>query len=279
MDSAGSGLDFRAPELLLAHARWPMERGSASIVGENCTRGWRTFQETVAIAAMKLPTPQKQDGKMSCTLAESAGEREQVYRLRYACYRRKQAIDPLPGESFSDGYDRLPNHFSFLMRSGGAALATVRISVVRPDLAWVEAPCQKVFGDCAAFQGIAGRSFVEASRLCFGEQARRDALMQLVAYLAALADFYEVDWMVACPREEHSAIYQRLFGFLRLAEPRQYFGVKFRTSLLAVSREQLGQYTGGTKAMDSARANALARLSNAAGGRCGDFSAISTAAG
>jgi hypothetical protein len=32
------------------------------------------------------------------------------------------AIDPLPGESFSDRYDRLPKHFSFLTRDdlGGA---------------------------------------------------------------------------------------------------------------------------------------------------------------
>jgi hypothetical protein len=104
---------------------------------------------------------------------------------------------------------------------------------------------------------------VEASRLCFGEQARRDALMQVVSYLAALADRYEVDWVVACPRVEHSPIYERLFGFVQLAEPRQYFGVKFQTSLLGVSREQLHRYTFGTKAMDAACANALANLLHA----------------
>jgi hypothetical protein len=72
--------------------------------------------------------------------------------------------------------------------------------------------------------------------------------MQVVSYLAALADFYEVDWMVACPRVEHSPIYQRLFGFVQLAEPRQYFGVKFVTSLLGISREGLKRHTAGTPA-------------------------------
>lgn len=213
---------------------------------------------------MKPLTTEKNDPELTCALAQSDWDREQVYRLRYACYRRKESIDPLPEESFSDRYDRLPNHFSFLTRDGfGAPLATVRISVVRPDLGWAEAPCQKVFGDHPEFQRIAKASFVEASRLCFGEQARRDALMQVVAYLAALAEFYEVDWLVACPREEHSPIYQRLFGFAQLAEPRPYFGVKFRTSLLAVSREQLLRYTRGTKSMDSARADARVRLLDA----------------
>lgn len=202
---------------------------------------------------------------ITSTLAETPHDRDQVYRLRYACYRRKESIDVRADESFSDGYDTLPNHFSFLARSAsGDPLATVRISVVRPDLGWSTAPSQKVFGDDPAFQAIAKGSFVEASRLCFGEQARRDVLMQVVSYLAAMADFYEVDWIVACPREEHSAIYERLFGFARLAEPRQYFGVKFRTSLLAVSREQLHSYTQGIRSMNTARINALDSLVEAA---------------
>jgi hypothetical protein len=199
-------------------------------------------------------------------LAETAEDLDRVYRLRYACYRRKESIDPRPDERFSDRYDELSNHFSFLARqAGGDPLATVRISVVRPDLGWMTAPSHKVFGDHPAFQQIARGSFVEASRLCFGEQARRDVLMQVVSYLAALADYYEVDSLVACPRVEHSPIYQRLFGFVQLAEPRQYFGVKFSTSLLGVTREQLHRFTQGTKSMDTARINALASLRRAAG--------------
>jgi hypothetical protein len=155
---------------------------------------------------------------ITCTLAITHEDRDQVYSLRYACYRRKESIDPRPDERFSDDYDLLPNHFSFLARPrSGEALATVRISVVRPDLGWTTSPVQKVFGDHPVFQRIARSSYVEASRLCFGEQARRDTLMQVVSYLAALADFYEVDWLVACPREEHSPIYERLFGFVRLS--------------------------------------------------------------
>ena len=210
---------------------------------------------------MKAQNAPATETRITCTLAETPQDRDAVYRLRYHCYRRAQSIDPCANERFSDSYDALPNHFSFLAQAGSANhLATVRISVVRPDLGWTSAPSQKVFGDHPAFQRITRGSFVEASRLCFVEQARRDVLMQVVSYLAALADLYEVDSLVACPRVEQSPIYERLFGFVQLAEPRQYFGVKFATSLLGVSRAQLHHHTRDTKSMDTARREALSRL-------------------
>lgn len=57
--------------------------------------------------------------------------------------------------------------------------------------------------------------------------------MQVAAYLAGAgrSGLAEVGWLVACPIEEHSPIYQRLFGFVQPAEPRRYFGLKVRTSL------------------------------------------------
>jgi len=198
---------------------------------------------------------------LTCSLAETPEDRDHVYRLRYACYRRDEAIEARDDERFHDRYDEMPNHFSFLARVGtDLPFGTVRISVVRPESGWETAPSHKVFGDDPAFQRIARGSFVEASRLCFGHQARRDALMRVIGYMAALADFYEVDWLVACPRVEHSHTYERLFGFVRLAEPRQYFGVKFKTTLLGVPRERLLQYTRGTKSMDTARLSALSHL-------------------
>ncbi|HEY4361425.1 MAG TPA: hypothetical protein VGN17_10660 [Bryobacteraceae bacterium] len=204
-----------------------------------------------------------------CSLATTPEERNQVYRMRYACYRRDEAIEARADESFSDSYDDMPNHFSFLARAGQAEpLGTVRISVVRPEPAWETAPSHKVFGDNPEFQRIAGGTFVEASRLCFGVQARRDALMRVIAYLAALADFYQAEWLVACPRVEHSQTYERLFGFVRIAEPRQYLGVKFKTTLLAVPRAKLIEYTSGTnsratKTMDAARLEAFAHIAAA----------------
>ena len=200
-------------------------------------------------------------GGLNCSTADSPETREQVYRLRHDCYLRKGSIDPRPDGLFSDSYDQTPNNFSFLVQNCVAEpLATVRISVVRPDLGWTASPVCKVFGDHPAFQAVARQSFVEASRLCFGQQARRDVLMRLLGNMAALAEFYDVEWLIACPRMEHAPIYQRMFGFRALAEPRPYFGVKFETQLLGVRRAELQEWISGTRPMRSAWQTALSQL-------------------
>ena len=206
----------------------------------------------------------------TCRLAVSEPDRNDVYRLRYECYHRRGAIPADPSERFSDAFDQQPNHFSFLVAASEAGssaeepLGTVRISVVRPDLNWTTSPGAKVFGDHPTFQAIAAESYVEASRLCFRPQARRDVLYQLVANLVALADFYEATWLVACPRVEHSQIYQRMFGFRPLAAPRQYFGVNFETELLGIRLEEIRTVASGVRSMAKAWSQAKALVATSA---------------
>jgi hypothetical protein len=197
---------------------------------------------------------------LNCAIADTPEAREQVYHLRYCCYSRKGSIDPRPDRRFSDPFDQTPNHFSFLVRSGPRPVATVRISVVKPALGWTESPAGKVFGDHPALESISRDSFVEASRLCFGQQARRDIFMRLLGNMAALAEYYGAGWLIACPRMEHAPLYQRLFGFRPLAEPRPYFGVKFETQLLGVRTEELRSYVQGAACMRNAWSSALADL-------------------
>lgn len=199
-----------------------------------------------------------------CLIADTEETRAEVYRLRYACYRRKRSIPESADEQFSDSFDELPNSFSFLVRNEERdALATVRITVVKPDLGWTDSPVRHVYEDHHAFQAIAHESFVEASRLCFGRQARRDAFVGLVGHMAALAEFYRVEWLVACPRVEHATTYQRLFGFEPLAAPRQYFGVSFETQLLGIRVEELRNYVREEKTMTAAWSNALGYVAGA----------------
>ena len=206
---------------------------------------------------------------MNYVLARTADSLDQVYRLRYRCYRRNQSISERSDERFPDHFDEMPNHFSFL--AGGAeteAMATVRLSVVHPDRAgWCDSPGARVFGDHPAFGAI--RSYVEASRLCFGLQARRDVFIGLLGNMAALADYYQVDWLVACPRVEHVPVYEKLFGFEQLAAPRQYFGVTFETQLLGVRMDQLAENVKDRKVMRVAWLNALAYLQRALDGPAG----------
>jgi hypothetical protein len=62
------------------------------------------------------------------SLAQTSAERDEVFRLRYDCYRRAGAIPPNPERRFRDDFDDLPNQFSFFSGSSAEAAATVRIS-------------------------------------------------------------------------------------------------------------------------------------------------------
>ena len=104
--------------------------------------------------------------------------------------------------------------------------------------------------------------FVEASRLCFGNQARRDAFIRLLGHKAALAEYWGVEWLVACPRIEHTEVYQRMFGFRAMAAPRQYFGVNFETQLLGIRRVELEAWVKDAKPMRAAWTNALTALAS-----------------
>ena len=184
-----------------------------------------------------------------------------MYRLRYECYRRRNSIPENSKEQFSDEFDEKPNNFSFLIRNEqGQAVATVRITVVRPDIGWNDSPAAHVFGDHPALQQIAQASYVEASRLCSGPLARRDAFIGLVSRMAAVAQFCSVEWMVACPRVEHATAYQRMFGFRPLAAPREYFGVTFQTQLLGIRVTELTAHVQNARVMKNAWSKALDQL-------------------
>ncbi|MFN7922062.1 MAG: hypothetical protein U0Q16_18305 [Bryobacteraceae bacterium] len=199
-----------------------------------------------------------------CQQARTPEEMDEVFRLRYLCYHAKGAIATRADRRFHDAYDELPNQFSFLLR-GEDTTGSVRISVVRPELGWHEAPSATVFGDHPAFQRIAACGFVEASRLCFLPEARRDVLYRLVANLVALADYHGAPWVVACPREEHARFYTRIFGFHLLGEPRPYYGVNFRTALLAVPLEEIHQTAERIRSMRDSWSEALQAIAATAG--------------
>jgi hypothetical protein len=190
---------------------------------------------------------------MQTTFARTPEQLDAVYRLRYLCYRRRGAIGERTDQMFRDSFDALPNQFSFLVQDDREqALATVRLSVVRPDWGWTHSPAGLVYPDHHAFAMLARSSFIEASRLCFARTARRDTFYGLLGNMAALGERCGVEWLAACPRVEHSETYQRLYGFRPLAEPRRYFGVSFETELLGIRLADMKELAGRVRWMEKA---------------------------
>src|SRR6202790_53583 len=78
-------------------------------------------------------------------LAETAEDREQIYRLRYRAYLREGAILPSESERVTDRYDDLPNNFTFGIFIQGELCSSIRISVLTSE--WRGSPSSAKFLD------------------------------------------------------------------------------------------------------------------------------------
>ena len=78
-------------------------------------------------------------------LAETAAEKEEIYRLRYRAYLREGAIVPSDPQRVSDSYDDAPNAWIFGVYLHGELYSSIRISVLTPE--WRMSPSAELFGD------------------------------------------------------------------------------------------------------------------------------------
>ena len=115
-----------------------------------------------------------------CSIADTTEMRDQVYRLRYAGYLRKGSIDARADERFSDRFDATPNHFSFLVRDGaGGGSAGSGLDGV---------PGRRRIRRSSRLPRLAAEASWRRAAW-YSPTGRRDALMQLLGYMAAMADF------------------------------------------------------------------------------------------
>ena len=63
---------------------------------------YRGFLPEVSALLVYDDQHHENDTRITCTLAETPQDRDEVYRLRYGCYRRDEAIEPRNDERFSD---------------------------------------------------------------------------------------------------------------------------------------------------------------------------------
>jgi hypothetical protein len=68
-------------------------------------------------------------GKIDARRADTAEEREAIFRLRYDAYRREGVIPADPSATFSDAYDRTPNAYLIGLHMEGKLASSIRIHV------------------------------------------------------------------------------------------------------------------------------------------------------
>ena len=162
-------------------------------------------------------------GRVDCRLAQTAEDREAIFRLRYRAYLREGAIAPDAAEVFSDAYDAMGNAWIFGVHIDGDLVASIRLHITTPAGRGI--PALAVFPDVLQPLVDAGQAVVDPTRFVVEQAASRrfPCLCYVTTRLAWLAcEYFNAHLLLATVRQEHQAFYRRVFGHRTVCEPRRY---------------------------------------------------------
>ena len=178
--------------------------------------------------------------------ADTAEEREAIFRLRYEAYLREGAIPPSANKRFCDARDEDTNAWIFGLYIEDELASSIRLHVAQRK--WCALPALAVFSDLLSPEIAVGRTIIDPTRFVIDRTASRryPELCYVTTRLAVLAsDYFSADLLLATVRAEHQAFYRRVFGHRLACEPRHYPPLSKPICLMALdyplARERLLQ--------------------------------------
>jgi hypothetical protein len=136
--------------------------------------------------------------RIDCRPADSAEDREAIFRLRYEAYLREGAIAPNFLGTFWDPYDDADNAWLFGLYLDGELASSLRLHIATRE--HPDSPSHHVFPDLL--------------------QPELTYATVRLAWLAA--EHFEADHFLVAVRAEHQAFYRRTFNHRLICEPRPY---------------------------------------------------------
>ncbi len=173
-------------------------------------------------------------GHVDYRLAETAEEKEEIYRLRYRAYLREGAVRPSLDERVADQYEDEPNAWTFGVYLHGELYSSIRISVLTSE--WRKSPSVELFGDILHPLLDKGLVFIDSTRFVADPAKARHfpELPYVTVRLGSTAGVhFNADYGLAIIRPEHQAFYRRVFLFETWCEPRTYPGLVKPVGLMA----------------------------------------------
>jgi len=167
--------------------------------------------------------------------ADSPGEREAIFRLRYEAYLREGEIGPVPSKRFTDHVDDEPNTFNFGAYLDGVLAGAIRLSVTMTGGARL--PAIEVFEDVLSPEIQAGKTFVDPSKFVadHASSKRYPELPYIILRLAWVAmGYFKADLMLGAIRVEHQPFYKRVWRCRLICPPRPYPGLCTPVCLVTV---------------------------------------------
>ena len=161
--------------------------------------------------------------RIDCRPAETAEEREAIFRLRYEAYLREGAIAPNFSGTFSDPHDESDNAWLFGLYIDGELASSLRLHVASARNR--DAPSRKVFADVLEAELDAGKIVLDPTRFVTHKHHSRvnPGLTYATVRLAWLAaEYFAADHFLAAVRVEHQAFYRRTFNHFPICGARPY---------------------------------------------------------
>lgn len=163
---------------------------------------------------------------------------EEMYRLRYNCYRAEGSIPANASKMMTDPFDETRNCVHVAVEMDGKMLASVRLHLVSKP--WHPSPTLEVFPE--VIEDVrAGNTVLDPTRFVTDPVARTHRvplhfLALRIPFMATI--FYDIDLALAPVRAEHAAFYRRYLGYAPKMTPRTYPGLKKPIQLLTANIRQ-----------------------------------------
>lgn len=167
-------------------------------------------------------------------LAQTAEEKEEIFRLRYRAYLREGAVQPSADKRVIDQFEDAPNAWTFGVYIQGELYSSIRISVLTSQ--WRLSPSVELFGDVLHPLLDKGLVFIDSTRFVADPDKARQhpELPYVTVRLGSTAGVhFNADYGLAIIRPEHQAFYRRVFLHETWCEPRLYPGLVKPVGLMA----------------------------------------------
>ena len=173
---------------------------------------------------------------------------DEIFRLRYRCYRAEGTIEVQPSGRFFDAHDEDPNVFVFGVEHENVLAGSIRMHVCSAEMPF--APGLEVFPEILQPLIERGESFVDPTRFVV-DRSLRAVMGQMpfatVRLAAMAAEHFRADHVLATVRAEHVPFYRRFCDMELLTEPRNYPGLKKPICLMSgrsveISRSVYARY-------------------------------------
>jgi N-acyl-L-homoserine lactone synthetase len=155
--------------------------------------------------------------------ADSAAERDAIFRLRYQAYIEEKAVQPNRDHRLTDPYDDSRNAWIFGIYIDGELASSIRLHVATcncPDM-----PSLDVFGDHLRPMLDSGAVVIDPTRhvVVRRVQQRYPYLVYLTMRLGLISgEYFGAGFILAAVRTEHQGFYRRIFGHQVVAPARKY---------------------------------------------------------